>query len=165
MQSAVEFLAGNFFGLDVVAARTDRLAVRLGGAVGPLGDEFTFAGHDWWHYSEKVRAERYDLDVNELKPYFDLQSVTEGAFIMAERLTHDNLKSNPHATYVFMESGESYVGRRLYLTKIREEKNSELIDTLRRRRHYIPHEEYYKENKYLVTFRIDKVLPLVGSGE
>lgn len=87
------------------------------------------------------------------------------AFIMAERLTHDNLKSNPHATYVFMESGESYVGRRLYLTKIREEKNSELIDTLRRRRHYIPHEEYYKENKYLVTFRIDKVLPLVGSGE
>ena len=42
MQSAVEFLAGNFFGLDVVAARTDRLAVRLGGAVGPLGDEFTF---------------------------------------------------------------------------------------------------------------------------
>ncbi len=51
-----------------------------------IGDEFTFAGHDWWHYSEKVRAERYDLDVNELKPYFDLQSVTEGAFIMAERL-------------------------------------------------------------------------------
>ena len=42
VQSAVEFLAGNFFGLDVVAARTDRLAVRLGGAVGPLGDEFTF---------------------------------------------------------------------------------------------------------------------------
>ena len=42
MQSAAEFLAGNFFGLDVVAARTDRLAVRLGGAVGPLGDEFTF---------------------------------------------------------------------------------------------------------------------------
>ena len=32
MQSAAEFLAGNFFGFDVVAARTDRLAVRLGGA-------------------------------------------------------------------------------------------------------------------------------------
>lgn len=44
MQSAAEFLAGNFFGLDVVAARTDRLAVRLGGAVGPLGDELTFGG-------------------------------------------------------------------------------------------------------------------------
>ncbi|MEM1412595.1 MAG: M3 family metallopeptidase [Pseudomonadota bacterium] len=51
-----------------------------------IGDEYTFAGHDWWHYSEKVRAERYDLDVNELKPYFDLDSVTEGAFEMATRL-------------------------------------------------------------------------------
>jgi hypothetical protein len=87
------------------------------------------------------------------------------AFIMAERLTHDNLKSNPHATYIFMEQGEKYIGKRLYLTKIREEQNSELIDQLRRRRHYIPHDEYYKENKYLVTFRIDKVLPLVGSGD
>lgn len=86
-------------------------------------------------------------------------------FIMAERLTHDNLKSNPHATYVFMENGEKYVGKRLYLTKIREEQNSELIETLRRRHKYIPHDEYYKENKYLVTFRIDNVLPLIGSGE
>ena len=87
------------------------------------------------------------------------------AFIMAERLTHDNLKTNPHATYLFLESGEKYVGRRLYLTRIREEKNSDLIETLRRKRHYIPHDEYYSENKYLVTFRIDKVLPLIGSGE
>ena len=51
-----------------------------------IGDEFTFAGHDWWHYSEKVRKQRYDLDDNELKPYFDLPAVTEGAFEMAERL-------------------------------------------------------------------------------
>ena len=51
-----------------------------------VGDEFAIAGHDWWHYSEKVRAERYNLDVNELKPYFDLDAVTQGAFEMAERL-------------------------------------------------------------------------------
>jgi hypothetical protein len=57
------------------------------------------------------------------------------------------------------------VGKRLYITKIKEEKDSELIDTLRKKKHYIPHDEYYKENKYLVSFRIDKVLPLIGTGE
>ncbi|HPI93043.1 MAG TPA: pyridoxamine 5'-phosphate oxidase family protein [Deltaproteobacteria bacterium] len=86
------------------------------------------------------------------------------AFIMAERLSHENLTKNPHAVYLFMEDGEHYTGRRLYLTMIREEENVEVINTLRRSRHYIPHDEYYKENKFLVTFRIDKVLPLVGKG-
>ena len=51
-----------------------------------IGDEFTFAGHDWWYYSEKIRKQRFDLDESELMPYFDLESVTEGAFLMAERL-------------------------------------------------------------------------------
>jgi len=51
-----------------------------------VGDEFRIAGHDWWHYAEKVRKARYDLDENELKPYFDLQKVRSGAFHMATRL-------------------------------------------------------------------------------
>ncbi len=51
-----------------------------------VGDEFTIAGHDWWHYAEKVRKARYDLDENETKPYFDLESVRAGAFEMANRL-------------------------------------------------------------------------------
>ena len=37
------------------------------------------------------------------------------AFIMADKLTHKNLESNPHAVYLFMESGEGYSGKRLYL--------------------------------------------------
>jgi peptidyl-dipeptidase Dcp len=51
-----------------------------------IGDEFTFAAHDWWHYSEKVRKERFDIDENETKPYFDLRNVRAGAFEMANRL-------------------------------------------------------------------------------
>jgi len=51
-----------------------------------VGDEFTMAGHDWWHYAEKVRKARFDLDENELKPYFELQAVRAGAFEMATRL-------------------------------------------------------------------------------
>ena len=53
---------------------------------GLIGDDFTFAGHDWWHYSEKLRKQRFDLDENALKPYFRLEAVREGAFEMAKRL-------------------------------------------------------------------------------
>lgn len=33
------------------------------------------------------------------------------AFIMADRLNHKNLESNPHAVYLFMESGENMSGK------------------------------------------------------
>jgi hypothetical protein len=87
------------------------------------------------------------------------------AFIMADQLTHKNLESNPHAVYLFMEAGEKYVGKRLYLTKTKEEKNSPLIDTLRRRESCPVDEEYMKQNRYLVHFKIDKTLPLIGDRE
>ena len=51
-----------------------------------VGDEFTFAGQDWWHYAEKVRSARYDFDDNVLKPYFELSAVRRGAFELAGRL-------------------------------------------------------------------------------
>ena len=84
------------------------------------------------------------------------------AFIMADRLTHKNLESNPHAVYLFMESGEKYAGKRLYLTKTKEEKNSPLIDAIRRRESCPVDDEYTKQNRFLVSFKIDKVLPLIG---
>lgn len=57
-----------------------------------IGDEFTFAGHDWWHYSEKVRQDKYAFDDNVLKPYFELSAVREGAWTMAERLFNVTLE-------------------------------------------------------------------------
>ncbi|MDY6953848.1 MAG: pyridoxamine 5'-phosphate oxidase family protein [Thermodesulfobacteriota bacterium] len=83
------------------------------------------------------------------------------AFIMRDRLTHHNLQSNPHAAYLFKEEGESYVGRRLFLTKIREEQDTDLAYKLRRRRY--PDDK--KEPLFLVFFRIDQILPLIGPGE
>ena len=85
------------------------------------------------------------------------------AFIMADRLSHKNLKSNPHAAYLFMEAGEKYVGKRMFLTKVREEKDSELIPKLRRRKGYALLEEDKDKPLFLVYFRIDKVLPLIGA--
>ena len=84
------------------------------------------------------------------------------AFIMADRLMHKNLQSNPHASYLFMESKERYVGKRLYLKKIKEEKNATLIDKIRRKESCPAYTVYKDKIKYLVYFRIDKVLPLIG---
>jgi hypothetical protein len=84
------------------------------------------------------------------------------AFIMADRLMHKNLQSNPHASYLFMESKERYVGKRLYLTKIKEEKDRVLIDKIRRRESCPVYDVYQDEIRYLVYFRVDKVLPLIG---
>ena len=85
------------------------------------------------------------------------------AYIMPHRLTHKNLQENPHAAYLFMESGPGYQGKRLYLTKVREEQDTELLYSLRRRT-YSPEKEKQEGPRFLVFFRVDKILPLIGSG-
>jgi len=85
------------------------------------------------------------------------------AFIMADRLMHKNVQSNPHAAYLFLESGDRYVGKRLYLAKIKEEKDHALIDKIRRRESCPVYDKYRDKTRYLVYFRVDKVLPLIGS--
>ena len=86
------------------------------------------------------------------------------AFIMPDRLTHHNLSSNPHAAYLFRENGPGYKGKRIYLTKVREETDNELIHSLRRKV-YPPEVEKKEAPGSIVFFTIDKVLPLVGTGE
>lgn len=41
---------------------------------------------DWWYYTEKLRKEKYDLKEEEIKPYFKLDNVREGAFAVANKL-------------------------------------------------------------------------------
>jgi hypothetical protein len=83
------------------------------------------------------------------------------AFIMRDRLTHHNLQSNPHATFLFIENGPGYNGRRLFLKKVREEQNPELINRIKRRKYTDDNEE----PKFLVFFSLEKELPLIGSGQ
>ena len=83
------------------------------------------------------------------------------ALIMRDRLTHRNLQSNPHASYMFIEKGPGYKGKRFFLTKVREEQDSELLQSLRRRQNINEKDE----TKFMVLFKIDKELPLVGAGK
>ena len=50
------------------------------------GGKFKLASWDWWYYSEKVRKEKYDLDEEQVRPYFELANVREGAFAVANKL-------------------------------------------------------------------------------
>jgi len=84
------------------------------------------------------------------------------AFIMLDRRTRSNLQTNPHAAYLFIEKGSGFKGKRLYLTKVREEEKSELLVKLKRRQ-VTPEADAEKGPLFLVIFKIDKELPLVGA--
>ena len=84
------------------------------------------------------------------------------AFIMRDRLTHHNLQSNPRAAYLFREGSSGYKGLRLHLTKTHEESGTDRVKDLCRRCKI-----GYKPDavRYLVSFKIDRELPLIGAGE
>jgi hypothetical protein len=85
------------------------------------------------------------------------------AFIMRDRLSHKNVTENPRASYLFVEEGKGYRGKRFFLTMEREEVDSDLLYELRRRSY--PPEKDLRDPKFLVFFKLDEELPLVGSGE
>ena len=84
------------------------------------------------------------------------------AFIMANRTSNHNLQRNPHASYLFREEGKGYRGRRLTLTKVGEEVESERLQQLSRRR-YSAEEAQAMKPRSLVFFRVVEERPLVGS--
>ena len=50
------------------------------------GGKFSLEPSDWWYYAEKLRKQKYDLDDNELRPYFKLDNVRDGVFTLANKL-------------------------------------------------------------------------------
>ena len=86
------------------------------------------------------------------------------AFIMRDHLTHENITANPYAAYLFIEDGPHYRGIRLFLKKIREDSDPDLIAEMTRR-HLTPEQDKAKGPKFLVYFSLEKVLPLIGSGD
>lgn len=65
-------------------AKADRDAMQK--IIDAEGGNFRLAAHDWWYYSEKLRKQKFDLDENEIKPYFSLENTINGMFYVAQRL-------------------------------------------------------------------------------
>jgi peptidyl-dipeptidase Dcp len=73
-----------------------------------VADMRAIAGHDiepwdYLYYAEKVRKAKYDLDQNQLKPYFELNAVRNASFYMAERLYGFVFTAKPQSTAPIFE--------------------------------------------------------------
>jgi len=66
--------------------RADEELAEMQAIVQSEGHDFLIEGHDWWYYAEKLRQQKYALNETELKPYFELGNVRQGAFYVAKRL-------------------------------------------------------------------------------
>ena len=68
-------------------AKAKQEAGLIQAAIDKDGTHFDLKPWDWERYAEQVRKERYDLDENELRPYFEINNVLQnGVFYAANRL-------------------------------------------------------------------------------
>jgi peptidyl-dipeptidase Dcp len=82
------------------------------------GGKFKLEASDWWYYAEKLRKAQFDLDENELRPYFKVENVRDGAFDVANKLygitfteIRDIPKPHPEAmVYEVKEADGSHIG-------------------------------------------------------
>ena len=58
------------------------------------GDDFDLQPWDFSYYSHKLQMERYDIDAEMLRPYFQLEKVIEGVFGLANRLYGITFREN-----------------------------------------------------------------------
>jgi peptidyl-dipeptidase Dcp len=73
--------------VPATAAEQKREAAEIQSVIAKDGQSFTLKPWDWQLYSEQVRKAKYDLDQNQVKPYFELHTVLEqGVFYAANQM-------------------------------------------------------------------------------
>jgi peptidyl-dipeptidase Dcp len=73
--------------IPAATAKAKNEAADIQKMINQSGQSFTLQPWDWDFYAEKVRKEKYDLDENEVRPYFLLDSVLKnGVFYAANQL-------------------------------------------------------------------------------
>ncbi|NNC99420.1 MAG: M3 family metallopeptidase [Gammaproteobacteria bacterium] len=77
-------------------ANARREAADLQKMIDAEGGDFELASWDWDYYTEKVRADRYDFDEAQLKPYLEMNNVlVNGVFYAAEKVFGLTFKARP----------------------------------------------------------------------
>lgn len=71
------------------------------------GGNFKLESWDWWYYAEKVRQEKYDLQDDEVKPYFAIDNVRDGNFLLANKLFGLTFQARPDIP-VYHEEVEAF---------------------------------------------------------
>ncbi|MBU2996270.1 M3 family metallopeptidase [Cellulophaga baltica] len=73
--------------IPAATAKAKNEATEIQKMIEKTGDNFTLEAYDWNRYAEMVRKEKYDLDEDQIKPYFETKTVLEkGVFYAAEKL-------------------------------------------------------------------------------
>ncbi len=73
--------------VPATAAEEKREAADVQKVIDQSGGKFQLKPWDWDHYAQQIRKARYDLDEDQIKPYFELGTVLkDGVFYAANRL-------------------------------------------------------------------------------
>ena len=82
--------------VPAVVANTEKDAADIQAMINKTGGKFELAPWDWEFYAEKVRQDKYALDANSIRPYFEFNRVLEdGVFYTLKELYGVTLKPRP----------------------------------------------------------------------
>lgn len=81
--TVMDFL-NNLWGYALPKAKAE--AAELQNLMDKEGKGENLEAWDWWYYTEKLRKEKYNLEEEDIKPYFKLENVRNGAFAVANKL-------------------------------------------------------------------------------
>ncbi len=112
----VNGLLDRVWGYAIDKAKAERAELQK--MVKKSGKNFKLEAWDWSYYTEKLRKEKYDLDEDELKPYFKMENVRDGVFMVANKLygitftqLYDMPVYHPDVTaYEVKDSDNSHLG-------------------------------------------------------
>ena len=104
--------------LEPARTMASKEAAELQKMIDAEGGNFTLQAWDWWFYAEKLKLQKYDLDEEQLRPYFELENVLKGMQAVATNLygiTFKELDNVPEyhpevRTYEVLESDGSHIG-------------------------------------------------------
>lgn len=114
-KTVMDFLH-NLWGFSIKNAKSE--AAELQKLMDKEGKGEKLEGWDWWFYAEKLRQEKYNLNEEEIKPYFSLEDVRSGLYYVVNKLYGINLTPitdvtvyNPDVTvYKVTDADGSFLG-------------------------------------------------------
>lgn len=114
-KTVMDFLH-NLWGYSIKNAKSE--AAELQKLMDKEGKSEKLEGWDWWFYAEKLRQEKYNLNEEEIKPYFSLEDVRSGLYYVVNKLYGINLTPitdvtvyNPDVTvYKVTDADGSFLG-------------------------------------------------------
>lgn len=92
---------------DPALERAKRERDQMQAIIDREGGGFNLESWDWWYYAEKLRQELYDLDDEEINPYFTIENVRKGSFLLANKLFGLTFERRPEVP-VYHQEVEAY---------------------------------------------------------